>query len=45
MKRSLYLLKKTLILWPNTKKKFDTIKNIVNKLKGTNPNSSSIQGN
>ncbi len=34
MKRSLYLLKKTLILWPHTKKKFDSIKVIVNKLKG-----------
>jgi hypothetical protein len=36
MRRSLYLLKKTLILWPNTKKKFDTIRTIVNKLKGAN---------
>lgn len=36
MKRSLYLLKKTLILWPNTKKKFDAIKTVVNKLKSTN---------
>jgi hypothetical protein len=36
MKRSLYLLKKTLILWPNTRKKFDTIRTIVNKLKGAN---------
>ena len=44
MKRSLYLLKKTLILWPNTKKKFETIRNIVNKLKGSNSNSN-IQGN
>ena len=35
MKRSLYLLKKTLILWPNTKKKFDGIKSIVNKQKNT----------
>ena len=33
MKRSLYLLKKTLILWPNTKKKFDGIKNIIGKQK------------
>ena len=41
MKRSLYLLKKTLILWPNTKKKFDGIKMIINKQKNatgaTNP--------
>ena len=36
MRRSLYLLKKTLILWPNTRKKFDTIKTIVNKLKSSN---------
>lgn len=36
MKRSLYLLKKTLILWPNTKKKFDNIKAIINKQKSTN---------
>lgn len=35
MKRSLYLLKKTLILWPNTRKKFDGIKSIVNKQKNT----------
>ncbi len=34
MKRSLYLLKKTLILWPHTKKRFESIKIIVNKLKG-----------
>lgn len=34
MKRSLYLLKKTLILWPHTKKKFESIKINVNKLKG-----------
>jgi|JI6StandDraft_1071083.scaffolds.fasta_scaffold18525_6 hypothetical protein len=33
MKRSLYLLKKMLILWPNTKKKFDQIKVVVQKLK------------
>jgi hypothetical protein len=33
MKRSLYLLKKTLILWPHTKKKFESIKLIVTKLK------------
>lgn len=33
MKRSLYLLKKTLILWPNTVKKFDGIKSIINKQK------------
>ncbi len=33
MKRSLYLLKKTLILWPHTKKKFQSIKVIVTKLK------------
>ena len=36
MRRSLYLLKKTLILWPNTRKKFDTIKTIVNTLKSSN---------
>lgn len=35
MKRSLYLLKKTLILWPNTKKKFDGIKSIIGKQKST----------
>lgn len=39
MKRSLYLLKKTLILWPHTKKKFDSIKVIVNKLKSVQPTS------
>lgn len=33
MKRSLYLLKKMLILWPNTKKKFEQIKVVVQKLK------------
>jgi hypothetical protein len=33
MKRSLYLLKKMLILWPSTKKKFDQIKVVVQKLK------------
>lgn len=33
MKRSLYLLKKMLILWPGTKKKFDQIKVVVQKLK------------
>ena len=36
MKRSLQLLKKTLILWPNTIKKFNTIRTVVNKLKGAN---------
>lgn len=29
-------MKKTLILWPNTKKKFDAIKVVVNKLKSSN---------
>ena len=38
MKRSLFLLKKTLILWPHTKKKFEAIRTIVNKLKGNSPN-------
>ena len=38
MKRSLFLLKKTLILWPNTKKKFEAIRTIVNKLKGNTTN-------
>lgn len=41
MKRSLYLLKKTLILWPNTRKKFDAIRTIVNKLKGANTGAAS----
>lgn len=41
MKRSLFLLKKTLILWPNTRKKFDSIKLIINKLKSTNSSASS----
>ena len=36
MKRSLYLLKKTLILWPNTKKKFDNIKGVISRQKNTN---------
>ena len=36
MKRSLYLLKKTLILWPNTKKKFDNIKGVINRQRTTN---------
>ena len=35
MKRSLFLLKKTLILWPHTKKKFEAIRTIVNKLKSS----------
>lgn len=38
MKRSLFLLKKTLILWPNTKKKFEAIRTVVNKLKSSNSN-------
>lgn len=38
MKRSLYLLKKTLILWPNTKKRFEAIRTIVNKLKSSTGN-------
>lgn len=33
MKRFLYLLKKMLILWPNTKKKFDQIENVIKKLR------------
>ena len=40
MKRSLYLLKKTLILWPNTKKKFEGIKAIISKQKSTTGSSS-----
>lgn len=43
MKRSLYLLKKTLILWPNTKKKFESIKVIVNKLKSSQVNNGNSQ--
>lgn len=38
MKRSLFLLKKTLILWPNTKKRFEAIKTIVTKLKSNTGN-------
>lgn len=38
MKRSLFLLKKTLILWPNTKKRFEAIRTIVNKLKSSSSN-------
>lgn len=41
MKRSLFLLKKTLILWPNTKKRFEAIRTIVNKLKG--PGNTGVQ--
>lgn len=33
MRRSLYLLKKMLILWPNTRKRFEQIKNLVQKMK------------
>ncbi len=33
------MLKKTLILWPHTKKKFESIKVIVNKLKGAQSSS------
>lgn len=40
MKRSLFLLKKTLILWPHTKKKFEAIRTIVNKLKSSSNNMS-----
>jgi len=43
MKRSLFLLKKTLILWPNTKKKFEAIRTVVNKLKSSS-NTASLQG-
>ncbi len=35
MKRSLHLLKKSLILWPKTIKKFEGIKNIVSRLKNS----------
>ena len=38
MKRSLFLLKKTLILWPHTKKRFEAIRTIVNKLKSSSTN-------
>lgn len=33
MKRFLYLLKKMLVLWPNTKKKFDQIETVIRKLR------------
>ena len=33
MKRFLYLLKKMLVLWPSTKKKFDQIENVVKKIR------------
>lgn len=32
MQRSLYMLKKTLFIWPQVKLKFDQIRNIINKL-------------
>jgi hypothetical protein len=44
MKRSLFLLKKTLILWPNTKKKFEAIRTVVNKLKSSS-NTATLQSN
>lgn len=38
------MLKKTLILWPNTKKKFEAIRVVVNKLKSSTTNAN-LQNN
>lgn len=38
MRRSLYLLKKMLILWPNTRKRFEQIKILVQKMKSLTTN-------
>ena len=42
MRRSLYLLKKMLLLWPKTAKKYEQIRSIIQKMRSNNTNNINI---